>query len=276
MQRKIDGGSRQARRRPRRVHRIQVSRRLDGRVQRPPADLPLIRAGDREDREHGVADEFQHLSAPLTQRRRERLEYVVQQRHHDRARNGIADAGETSYVGVPDHGAQALDRAARDRARVDARAGVLTEIGSEKSRCDNMACMGLHCQRQRRQRRPQHREIILVEAASTIAHERIDDAAPLRAIAPMAFAVNEKIGDIVRPALLEKLLERFEVALVRARLEASPHPRIRLAVLRPVRQVAQGTREPDRILARGMGISLRSDRVSLSQPEATIAGPLRV
>ena len=57
------------------------------------------------------------------------LEHIVEQIDDDRARRGIAGRREAADVGVPEHGAQAVDRTALDRAGMDAPSGVLAEIG---------------------------------------------------------------------------------------------------------------------------------------------------
>ncbi len=68
-------------------------------------------------------------------------------------------------IGIPQDGTDALDRAALDRSGMNAPAGVVAQIGSEKARSDRVAGMRHHRQRDDRQHRLQQHEIVVVEAA---------------------------------------------------------------------------------------------------------------
>ena len=182
--------------------------------------------------------------------------------------------GEAADVGVPEHGADGLDRTALDGAVMDAPAGVFAEIGAEQSGSDEMAGMALDRQRQRRQRRQQQRHVVVGEAAVLIGGEGIDDAGAMRAVA--VFAKSVESAEIIGAAVAEKLLEHRKIALLRAFHEAPAHPGIVLAGDRPLDQVLEGAGQPDQLMIGAMGVMLGLDRIEIAPPGVAIAAPLRM
>ena len=197
MEGEIDGGDRSAGRRARRVERVDIRHRLDRGVERPTARLRASSLFEGECGEHGVANEFEHLAAARPKGGGQNLEHVVEQVHDDGARRRVADRRKAADVGVPDDRAQSIDRTAFDRAGMHAPAGVLAEIRAQQSRGDDVAGMGFHRQRKRRQRRLHERRVVVAEAALAVGRERIDDARSLRAVAVREL---EEMREIVRGA----------------------------------------------------------------------------
>ncbi len=101
---------------------------------------------------------------------------------------GVARRREAADVGVPEHGVDALDRAALDGAGVHALAGLLAEIGLQQGRGDDVAGIRLYRQRQARQRRLQQRHVVVRETAAPVGGEGINDSGPMRAVAVLAEA----------------------------------------------------------------------------------------
>ena len=91
MEREIDRGEGRACGRARRIERIDVAHRLDRGVERAAASLRPIRLFEREDGEHAVADELEHLAAARAERGGQDLEHVIEQFDDDGTRRRVAD-----------------------------------------------------------------------------------------------------------------------------------------------------------------------------------------
>ena len=155
MEREIDLGDRLGGLGPRAIDPVQRVHCLPCRIDRIAAGLGLRLGQQRKDREHGVAHKFQYLPATRTQWGGECLEYLVEQLDDLQPRTAVGELCEPPHVGEPQHGADALDRAALDRSGMDPPPGIPAEIGFEEPRSDRVAGMRHHRQGQGRQYRLQ-------------------------------------------------------------------------------------------------------------------------
>ena len=113
------------------VQPVEPRERAAGRRQRPHAGIrPALL--DREDREHGVADEFEHLPAPLRHRARRRVEEGVERIEIEPARQPFGHGGGAAQVGEPDRRLDLLPVAAPDRAFQHPPPRAPAEIGVEQ------------------------------------------------------------------------------------------------------------------------------------------------
>ena len=106
---------------------------LSGRVDRPGAGLaapPL--ALDGKDRQHAVADEFQHVAAMPLDRVDHAFEEVVQRRHDLGRRRGLGHFGKALDVGRPQDGPDDLAVAPANPPGKQAVRGMAAEIGREQ------------------------------------------------------------------------------------------------------------------------------------------------
>ena len=146
MKGQVDRGSRFARIAPRSVHPIDCTHRLGRCLERPMADVFPGCVLEGKDREHTVAEEFEHLSAARAQRSGQRLEYLVEQFDDYRARRRVGDGRKGADIGIPQHRTDAFDRAALDRSGMNSPAGVGAQISGEEARGDCVAGMRHHRQ----------------------------------------------------------------------------------------------------------------------------------
>jgi hypothetical protein len=98
MQAEIDRGDRPALRRRAALSSATRPRSCLG-AQRARGRLPPDRR--REHREHGVADQLEHVAAGLVHRRDHRLGVVVEQRDDLLRRGAVGDRGVAAQVGEP-------------------------------------------------------------------------------------------------------------------------------------------------------------------------------
>ena len=107
----------------------------------------------------------------------------------------VGDRGEAADIGVPQHGADAFDRAALDRSGMNAPSGIAAEIGLEQAGGDRVAGMRHHRERHGRQDGLQQRKVVLAKAPRPVGRERIADAGAARRVALRAEA--DDLGEIV-------------------------------------------------------------------------------
>ncbi len=122
-------------------------------------------AADREDREHAVADELQHLAAIVADSLHQPLEIGIQDADHLGAGEAVGEAGVVAHVGDPDDGVDHLARAAPDLAGEHAPAAPLAEIGGEHVLRDAAEREEIEIERNRRDELLQRRQIVVPKAA---------------------------------------------------------------------------------------------------------------
>ena len=152
--------------------------------------------------------------------------------------------------------------------------GVFAEIGRQQSRGDDIPCMGFHRQRERRQGRVDEGCVIVAEAALPVGRERIDDPRPLRAIG--ALAECEEVGDIVRGARCDELLQCGKILLIRTFLQTPAHRGIGFSFAGSKDQRVQGARQEVRALHAAVLVLFRFDGVEVASPGVAVAVPLRM
>ena len=92
------------------------------------------RAGDREDRQHAVADELQHLAAEGVHRAGDAVEPGVEGGDHRHGLGRLGQGGEAAQIGIEQCGADGLAGAAAQRAGLHPGGTAPAEIGFEQ-RC---------------------------------------------------------------------------------------------------------------------------------------------
>ena len=116
------------------AHRVEVGHPGAGsgdRAQRRLARLAR-RAGDREDRQHAVADELQHLAAEGVHRAGDAVEPGVEHGDHRRRLGRLGEHGEVAQIGAEQRGADRLPGASAQCAGLDSRGAAAAEIGLEQ------------------------------------------------------------------------------------------------------------------------------------------------
>ena len=88
----------------------------------------------REDRQHPVADELQHLAAEGVNRAGDAIEPGAEGRDHRLRRHGLRELGETSKIAIEQDGADGLARFAPQVSAQDLRCATPAEIGLEQRR----------------------------------------------------------------------------------------------------------------------------------------------
>ena len=109
--------------------RHRLPRRLGGVERGGAGAAPLL---GREDREHAVADQLQHVAGVLVDRRDDSVGVVVEQRDDLLRRRGVGNAGVVAQIAEPQHGLDPVRHAARDAAAQNPPAGVAAEIGLDQ------------------------------------------------------------------------------------------------------------------------------------------------
>ena len=89
-----------------------------------------------EDRQHAVADQFQHIAARLVDRRDDRIGIVVEEGDDLVRRGGVGDGRVAAQIGEPQHGVDAIGHAARDAAAEHALARIVPEIDLDQGSGD--------------------------------------------------------------------------------------------------------------------------------------------
>ena len=146
-------------------------------VERSVAGAAGRASGDRKDRQHAVADEFEHLAAEGLDRKRNAVEPGVE--GGDDRRGGIAlgKRREAAQIGEEQRRLNGLADAAPQRAGQHPRSAAPSEIGLERRR--QRGARGKRRERRRREARG------LAEAAGLVGRERTrPDPAQRRAVRP--------------------------------------------------------------------------------------------
>ena len=131
MQRHAERKRRQSLRLPRRIEMGHPGAGGGDGAQRRVAGVGR-RAGHREDRQHAVADELQHLAAEGMHRPGDPVEPGVEGGDHRRGRRRLGERGEAAQIGIEQRGADGLAGAAAQRAGLDPRGAAPAEIGFEQ------------------------------------------------------------------------------------------------------------------------------------------------
>ena len=125
------GGSPCSRRR--RIEMRHAGFRGSNRAQRSVAGFARLLA-DREDREHAVADEFQHLAAKGVDGAADAVEPAAERGDDGGGRLGLGQRGEAAQIGIEQHRPNGLADFAPQRPRQHARGAAPAEIGFERGR----------------------------------------------------------------------------------------------------------------------------------------------
>jgi hypothetical protein len=133
MQSQIDSGGRLAGLASCRVQPIDGAHRLGRRVEGLAGNPFPGYVAEREDRQHAIAEKLKYLLAARAYRRGQRLEDLVEQFDNHWSRGDVSCGCEATYVGIPQHSAYALDRAALDPAGMYTLSCIGAEIGCEEA-----------------------------------------------------------------------------------------------------------------------------------------------
>ena len=87
---------------------------------------------DGKDRQHAVADEFQHLAAEGVNGTGDAVEPGTQRGDDSRRRFGLGQRGEAAQISKEQHGANGFADLAPQRSRQHARGAAPAEIGFER------------------------------------------------------------------------------------------------------------------------------------------------
>ena len=107
--------------------------RGSNRTQRSVAGFARLIA-DREDREHAVADEFQHLAAKGVDSAADAVEPAAECGDDGGGRLGLGQRGEAAQIGIKQHRPNGFADFAPQRPRQHARGAAPAEIGLERGR----------------------------------------------------------------------------------------------------------------------------------------------
>ena len=214
-----------------------------------------------EDREHAVADEFQHLAAALGDRRRHRVEIIVEQRDELARRQPVRQRREAAQIGRHQRRAHRLALAPLDLAVEDVLADGAAEIGVEHVAGQAPQRLRLDHHAQRRQHAPDRRQVAIGKAVRVVGREGDDMMT--------AAQHRERAGEVARRARLAQRHEQRERRDIVA-VEPIAH---RLAMLhrRPHRAV-----EIIRRLADAMGDLDLLDHVAVVPPAQAEPQKLRM
>ena len=147
MECQIDRGGGLAGFAPRRVQPVDSAHCFGRCVECLMADLVPGRILEWEDRQHAIAEEFEHLTAARAQRGGQRLEDLVEKFDDHFPRGRVGDRREGADIGKPQDRADFLDRAALDGPGMNPPPGIGAEIGFEQAGGDGVAGMRHHRQR---------------------------------------------------------------------------------------------------------------------------------
>src|SRR5215472_6569574 len=162
-----------------------------------------------KDRQHSVADEFQHFPAGDANGVDDRRGIVVEQRDDLVGRRRVGDLRVTTQVRVPDDRVDALGDAARDAAAKHALARIAAEIHLDERSCDARQRYAFDSKREQRNESPQRSEIRLMKPVRTRRGPGRVDTVHLADDARRAEAMNE--SDVVGLPLSFHLAKDREV-----------------------------------------------------------------
>jgi hypothetical protein len=133
VKREVDHGSRLSHPCSIRVKSVEAAHCFGGGGERVAAGFIARSSHEGKARKHAIAKELQHLTAVRTQRRCQRLEYVVEHFNENRPRRRVGYWREAADIRVPKDGADALDRTTLDHTGMNTTAGVAAEIRSKQT-----------------------------------------------------------------------------------------------------------------------------------------------
>jgi hypothetical protein len=90
------------------------------------------RAGDRDERQHAIADELQHLAAEGVHRSGDAVEPRIEGVNHRRELGRLGQGGEVAQIGTEQRGADGFPGAAAQRAGLHPGGTAPAEIGLEQ------------------------------------------------------------------------------------------------------------------------------------------------
>ena len=131
--------------------------------QRRPAGRRHVLAG--EDREHAVADQFQHVAAGIVNGMDGGLGIIVEERNDLVGRHRLADRRRSAQVRKPQHRIDPVGDAAGDAPTHHLLGGIAAEIDPADGSGDPRHRRRLHRQRQHRHEVAQRRQRVLIESA---------------------------------------------------------------------------------------------------------------
>jgi hypothetical protein len=217
---------------------------------------------DREDRQHRIADELQHLAAVRQDGAGHALEVVVQQLEEDGAGQPVGESGRAAQVAQPDHRVDVLALAAMDQAVQNPLAGEVSEVGFQYDLGGPAQRVHLHQPGEHRQHLGDRPQLGGGEAARPIGGERHRVDA--------AVGEHHGQGGVVGGALGAQLLEDGEIQDGAGDVEAAANRACALEE-QGVRALQEGV-----LLQNGQRRPELLDRVAVAQPAVAQPRELRV
>src|SRR5262245_59274776 len=109
---------------PRDIELIETIHRFYCGIESPATGLVPRRFHEGKDREHAVAEVFQHLATALAQRSGKRLKDRVEQLDDDEPRGCVGDRCEAAHISVPQDSVNTFYRATLHRPGVNTPTGI--------------------------------------------------------------------------------------------------------------------------------------------------------
>ena len=209
MEPEIHVGRRQALLEPARVQGGHRLLRRPRRVERGGAGaVSLLR---RENGEHAVADQLEHVAGVLVDRRHDRLGVVIEQRNDLLRGRGVGDARIIAQIAEPQHRLDPVRHPAFDPAPQHPPSGVPTEIGLDQGLGDAGERGGFDCEPKERREALQRPDVLIGKTFGPIRRPIGIDAIHFADRAVLGEAVDD--CDIVGELRFAKLHEGRKLSL---------------------------------------------------------------